>query len=92
MDARGEGAVYEEVKYYNVAALINGHSHGASFIPWKDLLTIHDGAMARPDSGTGDFLIVRVTTNELSVIQRKADGWGISMRKPIGMRSPRTPE
>lgn len=74
---------YEVVKDYNIVALINGHSHGASFIPWKGILTIHDGSTARPESGTGDFLVVRVTGDELSVIQRKRDGWGIMMRQSI---------
>jgi cytolysin (calcineurin-like family phosphatase) len=68
---------------YNVAALINGHSHGASFIEWKGLQTIHDGATARPDGGSGDFLIVNVTPDELRVIQRKPDGWGITLRRPL---------
>ena len=74
---------YEVVKDYNIVALINGHSHGASFIPWKGLLTIHDGSTARPESGTGDFLVIRVTDDELIVIQRKQEGWGIMMRQPL---------
>ncbi len=74
---------YEVVKDYQIAALINGHSHGASFLEWKGLQTIHDGSTARPDSGSGDFLIVRVTANELTVIQRKPDGWGISLKKAL---------
>ena len=73
---------YEVVKPYRVACLINGHSHGASFAPWHDLLTIHDGSTARGESDTGDFLVVRVTENELIVAQRKLDGtWGIQTRR-----------
>ena len=75
---------YDVVKPYRVACLINGHSHGASFIPWHDLLTIHDGSTARGEGDTGDFMVVRVTATELIVAQRKLDGtWGIQMRRPL---------
>ncbi|MFM1770268.1 MAG: hypothetical protein RJA22_2797 [Verrucomicrobiota bacterium] len=76
------------VEPYQVAALINGHSHGASVIDWKGLRTIHNGATARPDSGGGDFLIVHVTPRELRVLQRKPEGWGLQhqavLRPPAG--------
>ena len=75
---------YEVVKPYRIACLISGHSHGTSFAPWHDLLTIHDGSTARGESDTGDFLVVRVTENELIVAQRKLDGtWGITKRQPL---------
>ncbi|MEO6786726.1 MAG: hypothetical protein ABI318_11380, partial [Chthoniobacteraceae bacterium] len=79
---------YEVVKPYRVACLINGHSHGASFIPWHDLLTIHDGSTARGESDTGDFLVVRVTDKELIVIQRKLGAWGIQKRRPLTAPAP----
>ncbi len=79
---------YEVVKSYHVACLINGHSHGASFIPWHDLLTIHDGSTARGESDTGDFLVVRVTDKELIVIQRKLGAWGIQKRQPLTIPIP----
>lgn len=75
---------YEVVKPYRIACLVNGHSHGAAFVPWHDLLTIHDGSTARGDGDTGDFLVVRITDKELIVIQRKIGGWGIQKRMPLG--------
>jgi len=75
---------YEAVKPYRIACLVNGHSHGAAFVPWHDLLTIHDGSTARGDGDTGDFLMVRITDKELIVIQRKIGGWGILKRTPLG--------
>ena len=75
---------YEVVKPYHIACLINGHSHGAAFVPWHDLLTIHDGSTARGDGDTGDFMMVRVTDKELIVIQRKLGGWGIQKRIALG--------
>jgi cytolysin (calcineurin-like family phosphatase) len=74
---------YEVVKTYNVACLINGHSHGVAFVPFHDLLTIHAGSTARGESDTGDFLVVRVTATELIVIQRKLGGWGLQTRRPL---------
>ena len=75
---------YDTVKPYRVACLINGHSHGASFSPWHDLLTVHDGSTARGEGDTGDFMVVRVTESELILAQRKLDGtWGIHMRRPL---------
>jgi cytolysin (calcineurin-like family phosphatase) len=74
---------YQAVTNYNIVALINGHSHGASFIEWNGLQTIHDGATARPERQSGDFLVVHVTTNELAVIQRKPEGWGIPLKKAL---------
>ena len=75
---------YDVVKPYRVACLINGHSHGASFAPWHDLLTVHDGSTARGEGDTGDFMVVRVTENELILAQQKLDGtWGIQMRRAL---------
>jgi cytolysin (calcineurin-like family phosphatase) len=79
---------YDAIKDYRIACLINGHSHGASFSPWKGLLTVHDGATARPDGNTGDFLVVRITDTEVSIIQRKLGGWGMNGRFKIGAASP----
>lgn len=76
---------YEVVKPYHIACLINGHSHGAAFVPWHDLLTIHDGSTARGDGDTGDFMMVRVTDKDLIVIQRKLGGWGIQKRIALGV-------
>lgn len=72
---------YEVVKPYHVAALINGHSHGVSFIPFHDLLTIHAGSTARGEGDNGDFLVVRITETEFIVAQRKLGAWGDVKRK-----------
>ena len=74
---------HEVIQPYNIACLINGHSHGADFVPWHDLLTVHDGSTARGEADTGDFLVVRVTEKEVIIIQRKLGGWGNVRRKPL---------
>lgn len=63
--------------------LIHGHSHGAYFYEWKGLRAISDGACARPESQTGDFLVVHITRDRLYVAQRKLDGWGITLAEPL---------
>jgi len=74
---------FEVINPYRIVCLINGHSHGAGFVPWHDLLTVHDGSTARGESDSGDFLVVRVTEKEVLIIQRKIGGWGEYSRKPI---------
>lgn len=73
---------FDVVKDYNVICLINGHSHGTDFLQWHDLMTIHDGATARGESDTGDFLVVHVTDTEVIVVQRKLGSWGMAKRIP----------
>ena len=63
--------------------LIHGHSHGAYFYKWKGLRPISDGATARPEGQTGDFLVVHITPTDLCVAQRKLDGWGITLKTPL---------
>ncbi len=83
--AEAKERFFEVIKPYRIACLINGHSHGAAFVPWHDLLTVHDGSTARGEGDTGDFMVVRVTDQELILAQRKLDGtWGIQKRVPLG--------
>ncbi len=72
----------DAVKGYRTI-LIHGHSHGAYFYEWKGLRAISDGAAARPDSQTGDFMVVHITKDELQIAQRKLDGWGITLKEPL---------
>ncbi len=72
----------DAVKGYRTL-LIHGHSHGAYFYEWKGLRAISDGSCARPESQTGDFLVVHITRDKLYVAQRKLDGWGITLSEPL---------
>lgn len=77
----------EVIQPYRIACLINGHSHGASFGPWHEFLTIHAGSTARGEGDSGDFMVVRITESELTVAQRKIDGtWGIQTRRPLSAK------
>ena len=68
------------------AILIHGHSHGAYTYDWNGMPVISSGSTARPDSQSGDFLVVRITKSELHVAQRKADGWGMTVSRPLPAR------
>jgi cytolysin (calcineurin-like family phosphatase) len=63
--------------------LVHGHSHGAYVYEWKGLRAISDGSTARPDSQSGDFLVVRITDDALQVAQRKPDGWGLTLKEAL---------
>lgn len=82
---------YEAIKDYNVICIFNGHSHGVDFPMWKGIQTIHCGAAARPDSGGGDFMVIRVTETELSAISLRPDGWGnhrkVAINTPAAFRA-----
>ncbi|HYE21879.1 MAG TPA: LamG-like jellyroll fold domain-containing protein [Tepidisphaeraceae bacterium] len=65
------------------AILIHGHSHGAYAYDWNGHPVISSGSTARPDSQSGDFLVVRITKTHLHVAQRKPDGWGMTLSRPL---------
>jgi hypothetical protein len=69
---------HQAIAPYNIIGIFNGHSHGADFISWKNILTVHCGTTARPEYGHGDFMVIRVTETEMKIIHRKHDGWGNS--------------
>jgi hypothetical protein len=72
----------DAVKGYRTL-LVHGHSHGAYFYEWKGLRAISDGSCARPESQTGDFLVVHITRDKLYVAQRKLGEWGITLAEPL---------
>jgi len=73
----------EATRPYNVAAVFHGHSHAATVYQWQGLRIIADGSTIRPDSGGGDFFVIRITTNEFIAAHNKSDGWGVAIREPL---------
>jgi hypothetical protein len=74
---------YQAIENYNVIGIFCGHSHGNEILPWKKFLNIHCGSTARPEYGTGDFMVVHITRSEMRIAQRKSDSWGATKRVPI---------
>ena len=73
---------FDAIKGYRVI-LIHGHSHGAYTYTWKGIPAISDGATARPEGQTGDFLVVHLTEDQFTVAQRKMGDWGITLKAPL---------
>jgi hypothetical protein len=74
---------YAAIEKYNVIGIFCGHSHGTEFIQWKKFFTAHCGSTARPEYGSGDFMVINVTETEMTVVHRKPDSWGVSRKIPI---------
>jgi hypothetical protein len=72
----------DTVKPYRVV-LIHGHSHGAYFYTWKGVQVISDGATARPEGQTGDFMVVHVSQGRLTAAQRKLGEWGVCLNVAV---------
>ena len=73
----------EAVRPYHVAAVIHGHSHAGTIYQWKGLRIIADGSTQRPESGGGDFFVIRITKDEFLAAHRLSDRWGECIREPI---------
>jgi len=73
----------EAVRPYNVVAVFHGHSHAATIYRWKGLRIIADGSTIRPETGGGDFLVVRITPGQFIAAHRLRDRWGASLREPL---------
>jgi cytolysin (calcineurin-like family phosphatase) len=74
---------YQAIEKYNIIGIFCGHSHGNEILPWKNFLHIHCGSTARPEYGTGDFVVVHITETEMRIAQRKPDSWGVTKKVPI---------
>ncbi len=76
-DAERE-AYYETVKDYNVIAIFNGHLHAQDHLQWHGMDAFIAGKAA-----DGNFLVVRITADSLTVACRTQQGWGQCWKKAI---------
>lgn len=66
---------YQVIQEYNVIAIFHGHTHTLDHYFWKDIPVWCVGAVQKsPD--IGNFLVVRIGDNQLSVAERDETGWG----------------
>jgi hypothetical protein len=72
-------AYYQAITNYNVIAIFAGHNHLVNYIPWQGLNTFNDSTVGKV-LGPGyviSFLVAHLTRNNLTVVERRADGtWG----------------
>jgi len=71
-------AYYAAIKDYNVIAIFNGHNHGQEHLQWHGL-----DAFIAGTAKDGNFLVVRVTADRLTVAGRTQQGWGQHWSKAI---------
>lgn len=72
------------IQGYRVAAVFWGHSHAVQRIDWNGIPTWCVGSANKEGEG-GEFLVVRVTPDALSVAERRPGRWGLAERIPIGV-------
>jgi hypothetical protein len=71
---------------YNVIAIFSGHSHLREFTRWRGINTFTDGTMGK---FTGNFLAVRVTRTNLTVVERSpTNTWAYAFRTNITVPPP----
>ncbi len=84
----GERRAYAAaVRGYAIAAVFWGHSHVVQRIDWNGIPTWCAGSANKEGAG-GEFLVVRITSDALTVAERRAGRWGLAERLPIGVASP----
>jgi len=70
------------VRGYNIAAVFWGHSHVVQRIDWNGIPTWCVGSANKEGAG-GEFLVVRLTPDALSVAERRPGRWGLAQRIPL---------
>jgi len=78
----------ELVRPYSVVAVFHGHSHAATIYQWEGLRIVADGSTIRPETGGGDFFVVRIALKEFMAAHRLSDRWGRSVREPLRAAEP----
>ncbi len=76
-DAERE-AYYQAIKDYNVIAIFNGHNHEQQHLQWHGLDAFIAGKAA-----DGNFLVVHVSADHMTIAGRTRQGWGEHWSKAI---------
>ena len=71
-------AYFETIKTYNVAAIFTGHWHAPGRILWNGLPAYTVGS-----ARFGYFMVAKVVVNELIILSRDSEGWGMTWRTPL---------
>jgi hypothetical protein len=83
---REREALAAALKGTNVVAIFWGHSHAVQRIDWNGIPTWCVGSANKEGAG-GEFLVVRLTRDFLSIAERRLNRWGLIDRLPIGAGS-----
>lgn len=81
---------YAAIRKYNVVGIFHGHTHTVSMYQWQGIDIYHaphmqfGGSVTVPVTSSQGFYTVHITSNRLTVAERKADGtWGLTASKRI---------
>ena len=79
---------YDDIKDYNVVAILHGHAHKSEIYQWKGIDIYHPPHFAQEAKNTGKvshgIFVFHITADELTVAERKLDGtWGMTAKKPL---------
>jgi cytolysin (calcineurin-like family phosphatase) len=72
-------AFYETIKPYNVLAIFYGHSHSVQKDRWRGIPVYCVGSTQKEDR-PGEFIVVEITDQNMTVLERNHEGWGIGDR------------
>lgn len=73
----------EAIRDYNVIGIFHGHSHVCDIYTWNGI-DIFNAPHMRWDPAREGFLVVNITPQTMTVVERKADGtWGLQKQKKI---------
>jgi cytolysin (calcineurin-like family phosphatase) len=64
-------AYYAAIKDYNIVAIFNGHLHGQGHLQWHGIDAFIAGKAA-----DGNFLVVHISADRMTVAGRTQQGWG----------------
>ena len=74
---------FEIIKNYNVLAIFAGHNHLVDRVVWNGIATYNDGTLGK---FTGNFLVVHLAGNRLTVAERTpTNTWGQSWTQIVSI-------
>ncbi len=72
----------EALQGYNVIAIIHGHTHSYRYYTWHGIDVFNSGEIRL--SPNGDYLVVHITDDLLTVIDYNNSSWGPVVQRSIG--------
>ena len=81
-------AYFNQIKSYNIIAILHGHSHKTAIYQWNGIDIYHPphlrGDPKKGELVTHGFFVFHITDDELTVAERKLDDtWGLTSRKSL---------
>ncbi len=87
-----QNSFYEIIGEYNVKAIFYGHTHTVQAHEWKGIPVFCVGS-SQKDNEPGEFMVVKISEEEMVVIERNLNAWGkVYIKKTVQkIMSPKSP-